>query len=131
MIIEKLTLKDFRNYENLDIDFSEGVNILYGDNAQGKTNVLDRSWGNTSPTVKGATFCSRRELLAQTRAQGKCHWRAETQTHQYFPFLTIGNVLAASCQVDGCIPGAELQSLGFHGAVIYLSELLQTCKTPS
>lgn len=32
---------DFRNYETLDISFAPGVNILYGDNAQGKTNILE------------------------------------------------------------------------------------------
>ena len=41
MIIESLELKDFRNYEELKIDFDEGVNILYGENAQGKTNILE------------------------------------------------------------------------------------------
>jgi DNA replication and repair protein RecF len=41
MIIRSLELKNFRNYEEAHIDFSEGVNILYGDNAQGKTNILE------------------------------------------------------------------------------------------
>ena len=41
MIINSLELKDFRNYKELKIDFDGGVNILYGDNAQGKTNVLE------------------------------------------------------------------------------------------
>lgn len=41
MIIRSLELKNFRNYEEVHIDFSEGVNILYGDNAQGKTNILE------------------------------------------------------------------------------------------
>ncbi len=41
MIIKSIELKDFRNYENVTINFDEGVNILYGDNAQGKTNVLE------------------------------------------------------------------------------------------
>ena len=41
MIIKSLELKDFRNYKELKIDFDSGVNILYGDNAQGKTNVLE------------------------------------------------------------------------------------------
>lgn len=41
MIIRSLELQNFRNYENAQIEFSEGVNILYGDNAQGKTNVLE------------------------------------------------------------------------------------------
>ena len=41
MYIESLQLRNFRNYESLDIDFDRGTNILYGDNAQGKTNVLE------------------------------------------------------------------------------------------
>ena len=41
MIIKSLEASDFRNYDNLKIDFSSGTNILYGDNAQGKTNILE------------------------------------------------------------------------------------------
>ncbi len=41
MIVKSLELKDFRNYKDLKIDFDSGVNILYGDNAQGKTNILE------------------------------------------------------------------------------------------
>ena len=41
MYIKSLELKNYRNYENLCINISPGTNILYGDNAQGKTNVLE------------------------------------------------------------------------------------------
>ena len=41
MIIKSLELSNFRNYESLHLDFSEGTNIFYGDNAQGKTNILE------------------------------------------------------------------------------------------
>ena len=41
MVIERLELKDFRNYEKLDINFDRYTNIIYGDNAQGKTNILE------------------------------------------------------------------------------------------
>lgn len=41
MFIHALALSGFRNYENVEITFSEGINILYGDNAQGKTNILE------------------------------------------------------------------------------------------
>lgn len=41
MYIQSLRLANFRNYENLDISFSSGTNILYGSNAQGKTNLLE------------------------------------------------------------------------------------------
>lgn len=41
MIIKSLELDNIRNYKYLDIQFDPGVNILYGDNAQGKTNILE------------------------------------------------------------------------------------------
>ncbi len=41
MYIESLELKNYRNYEYLCIDFHAGTNIFYGNNAQGKTNVLE------------------------------------------------------------------------------------------
>lgn len=41
MYIESLELKNYRNYEYLCMNFDSGTNILYGDNAQGKTNVLE------------------------------------------------------------------------------------------
>ncbi|MEY8339362.1 DNA replication/repair protein RecF [Lachnospiraceae bacterium 62-35] len=41
MFIESIELKNYRNYGKLHMDFSSGTNILYGDNAQGKTNVLE------------------------------------------------------------------------------------------
>jgi DNA replication and repair protein RecF len=36
-----LRLRDFRNYPRLDVDFSPGFHVLIGDNAQGKTNILE------------------------------------------------------------------------------------------
>ena len=41
MYIKSLELKNYRNYNDLSIEFENGTNILYGDNAQGKTNVLE------------------------------------------------------------------------------------------
>ncbi len=41
MTVKSLELKNFRNYRDLKMFFDKGTNILYGDNAQGKTNVLE------------------------------------------------------------------------------------------
>ncbi len=41
MKLKSLKLKDYRNYSYLDISFDEKINIFYGDNAQGKTNILE------------------------------------------------------------------------------------------
>ncbi len=36
-----LELNNFRNYGSLSIEFKDGINIIYGENAQGKTNILE------------------------------------------------------------------------------------------
>ena len=41
MIIQSLELKDYRNYRSLSIEFNKNINILFGNNAQGKTNILE------------------------------------------------------------------------------------------
>ena len=41
MYIESIQLKNFRNYENLELNFDKATNIFYGNNAQGKTNILE------------------------------------------------------------------------------------------
>lgn len=41
MVVESLNLEHYRNYQELSIEFIDGTNILYGDNAQGKTNILE------------------------------------------------------------------------------------------
>ena len=55
MVIESLELTNFRNYESLQLSFSEGTNIFYGDNAQGKTNILESLYMiSTTKSHRGA-----------------------------------------------------------------------------
>ena len=62
MIIKSLELMNFRNYEFLDLKFSEGTNILYGDNAQGKTNVLEAIY--LSATTKSHKGSKDRDIVS-------------------------------------------------------------------
>lgn len=41
MVVKSLKLKNFRNYDLLNLEFDPTTNIFYGDNAQGKTNILE------------------------------------------------------------------------------------------
>lgn len=41
MWVKSLKLESFRNYANLDVGFSEGMNLLFGDNGNGKTNLAE------------------------------------------------------------------------------------------
>lgn len=55
MIIKSLELQNFRNYDSLSMTFDSGTNILYGDNAQGKTNILEAIYlSATTKSHKGS-----------------------------------------------------------------------------
>lgn len=65
MIIESIELKSYRNYDELHMDFSQGTNILYGDNAQGKTNVLEAVY--VCATTKSHRGSKDREIIQFNR----------------------------------------------------------------
>ena len=53
MNITKLKLENFRNYDSQEIEFNKGINVIYGDNAQGKTNIFFYAqWENHLGQVK-------------------------------------------------------------------------------
>lgn len=55
MYIRKIELLNYRNYKELDMSFDETTNILYGDNAQGKTNILESIYvGGTTKSHRGS-----------------------------------------------------------------------------
>lgn len=41
MWINKIKINDFRNYNNQEIDLGKNINVFYGENAQGKTNIIE------------------------------------------------------------------------------------------
>ena len=61
MIIKSIELKNFRNYEQLQIDFDKATNILFGDNAQGKTNILESAY--VSATTKSHKGSRDKEMI--------------------------------------------------------------------
>ena len=59
MKIKRLTLNNFRNYGAEDISFGNGTNVIYGNNAQGKTNILEAVY----------LFCQGRSYRTRTDAE--------------------------------------------------------------
>ena len=56
MYIKNIKVENFRNYEKEEIQFSKNINVIYGDNAQGKTNILESiflcAFGKSFRTLK-------------------------------------------------------------------------------
>ena len=61
MIIKSIELSDYRNYDHLSMEFSPKTNILFGDNAQGKTNVLEAIY--LSATTKSHKGSKDRDII--------------------------------------------------------------------
>lgn len=61
MRIKSLKLKNFRNYDLLSLEFDHATNIFYGDNAQGKTNILEAIY--LSGTTKSHRGTKDRDMI--------------------------------------------------------------------
>lgn len=61
MYIKSLSINNFRNYEEARIDFSKNINIIYGKNAQGKTNILEALYLCATSKSQRTTNC--REMI--------------------------------------------------------------------
>ena len=83
-----LRLRDFRNYARLDVDFAPGFHLLLGDNAQGKTNILEaiylmatlrsfRGVGGAQMIRHGAKgYFVGSNVVGQGEAEIKMYWSA-------------------------------------------------------
>ena len=61
MIVDSIKLENFRNYQSLKLKFDQGTNIFYGDNAQGKTNILESVY--VCGTTKSHRSSKDREMI--------------------------------------------------------------------
>lgn len=67
MIIKSMSLQNYRNYRNLSLNFDPNTNIFYGDNAQGKTNILEAVY--VSGTTRSHRSSRDRELICFTEEE--------------------------------------------------------------
>lgn len=69
MYVEKIKLENFRNYKEQEIDLKQGINLFFGNNAQGKTNIVESIF----LCSMGKSFRARREkeLISFDKKEGK------------------------------------------------------------
>ena len=75
MIIKSIELADYRNYDSLNLQFDKGTNILYGDNAQGKTNILEAIY--VAATTKSHRGSKDREIVNFGKEEAHIRWKRE------------------------------------------------------
>lgn len=73
MFLKSIELKNFRNYDQLNIEFDKKINLILGNNAQGKTNLLESiyytSMGKSFKSVKDKEVIKFNEDIASIRAR--------------------------------------------------------------
>ena len=81
MIIESIELSNFRNYERAEVSFSEKINVLYGENAQGKTNLLEAAC--LSGTAKSHKGCKDREMIRFSEEEAHIITKVRKKTGEF------------------------------------------------
>ncbi len=87
MIIKKLRVQNFRNYEKLDCSFEPGLNMIIGENAQGKTNVLEAIYS----ACTGRSFRTNddRDMIQFQKDYARVHIELEEMSHHTILDLTV------------------------------------------
>ncbi|XJZ27336.1 DNA replication/repair protein RecF [Bacillota bacterium Lsc_1132] len=86
MYIEQLSLKNYRNYEQLDISFENKVNVILGENAQGKTNVMESIF--VLAMAKSHRTANDKELIRWDKEYAKIEGRVQKQ-HGSLPLQLV------------------------------------------
>lgn len=126
MYIKSIQLQNYRNYEEADLNFSPGVNILYGDNAQGKTNLLESVY--LCGTSRSHRSVKDKELIrfGKEEAHIRLSFVKGPLTHQLD--FHLKNKKAKGIAMDG-IPIRKISELmGFFHVVFFSPEDLGLIK---
>lgn len=87
MVIKRLRIQNFRNYQDLDCSFAPGLNLIIGENAQGKTNVLEAIYS----ACTGRSFRTRddKDMIQFQKDYARIHLELEEITQQTVLDLTL------------------------------------------
>ena len=99
MIIKSLELADYRNYGTLNISFDRGTNILYGNNAQGKTNILEAIY--VSATTKSHKGSKDREIVNFDKEEAHIRTYLEKEAVEYRVDMHLRKNKSKGIAIDG------------------------------
>ncbi|WMC91105.1 DNA replication/repair protein RecF [Kineothrix sp. MB12-C1] len=126
MIIKSLELMNFRNYDFLDLKFSEGTNILYGDNAQGKTNVLEAIY--LSATTKSHKGSKDKDIVNFDSEESHIRTYVEKQGMEYKVDIHLRKSKSKGIAIDGQKIKKAADLLGLLNVVFFSPEDLSIIK---
>lgn len=126
MYIDTLEIGNFRNYDFAKIDFHNKTNILYGDNAQGKTNILESIF--VCGTTKSHKGCKDRELirLGEEEAHIRMHLVKKNISHRIDMHLKKSR--GKGIAIDGIPIKRSGELLGLLNVIFFSPEDLRIIK---
>ena len=126
MIIKSLELADFRNYETIIISFDKGTNILYGDNAQGKTNILEAIY--VSATTKSHKGSKDKEIVNFNKEEAHIRTYLEKEDVEYRVDMHLRKNKSKGIAIDGQKIKKAADLLGLLNVVFFSPEDLAIIK---
>lgn len=126
MIIKSLELMNFRNYEFLELKFSKGTNILYGDNAQGKTNILEAIY--LSATTKSHKGSKDRDIINFNAEESHIRTYLDKEGIEYKVDMHLRKSKSKGIAVDGQKIKKAAELLGLLNVVFFSPEDLNIIK---
>lgn len=126
MIIKSLELKNYRNYENLFIEFDEGTNILYGNNAQGKTNILEAIY--VCATTKSHRGSKDREIINFNSEDAHICMKIDRKKMPHKIDMHLKKSKTKGAAIDGLIVKKSSELFGVVNVVFFSPEDLGIIK---
>lgn len=127
MVIKRLELKDYRNYKSLDLSFDKGTNILYGDNAQGKTNILEAIY--VAATTKSHKSSKDKEIINFDEEEAHIRTYIEKEGVETRVDLHLRKSKSKGIAIDGQKIKKAAELLGLCNVVFFSPEDLSIIKS--
>lgn len=127
MLIKSIALNNFRNYLSEEISFSEGINILYGDNAQGKTNILEAIY--LLATTKSHRTSKDKELINLEFEEGHIKADINKKAIDYRIDMHLKKNKSKGVAIDRVPVRKTSQLMGLLNVVIFSPEDLDIIKS--
>ncbi|MDE6924593.1 MAG: DNA replication/repair protein RecF [Acetatifactor sp.] len=126
MIIKSIELADYRNYNSLKLQFDKGTNILYGDNAQGKTNILEAIF--VAATTKSHKGSKDKEIIHFDREEAHIRTYLEKEGVETRVDMHLRSSKSKGIAVDGQKLKKAADLLGLCNVVFFSPEDLGIIK---
>ena len=126
MIIKSIELADYRNYEELNLQFDRGTTILYGDNAQGKTNILEAVY--LAATTKSHKGSKDREIIRFGREEAHIRTYLEKEGVETRVDMHLRKAGSKGIAIDGQKIKRAADLLGLCNVVFFSPEDLGIIK---